>query len=490
MKNSHRNIITAFLLTFSVAVFAQKESKSFKETFNVNKDATVEIEATHADVNVTTWNKNQVSVEATIEIEGLSKKEAEKYLKNFHFEALGNSNKVRISAGGVNSFRFNENDFVIFGGNGSFVMPDIVMPEINIPNFDFEMPDIVIPDFDFEMPNIDFGNIFIDLDDIEFDFDEYSKSGKNYFFKWKDSVREITIKSKKDWEEFKKSKEYKNWKAEMKKNNEKIKKELAKAQKELKGVNSQAVKEALQKAKIAIKEIDMEKINKDLAKVKEEYRRSFKSNFSFDSDSNEMTIDGKKVKITKKITIKVPKGVTLDLDTKHCKLKLPKMSASGKVSYGTFNSKGLSGGDLNIYYSPVQITAVNNSNLNLKNVTDATLASVTNSKLVSDSSDLEILELQSGTNLESTFGDISIKKVNSLLKNFRLVLNQSDATIDLTGFKEKLKINTKGNKGKIVAYDRVADGGKGMLLTGNFLVSTKGEELKVSGKYSELTIKE
>lgn len=490
MKLSHRNIITAFLLTFSVAIFGQKQSKTFKETFNVNKDATVEIEALHADINVTTWSKNEVSVEATIEIDGLSKKEAEKYLKNFHFEALGNSNKVKISAGGVNSFRFGDNDFVIFGNNGNFVMPDIVMPEINIPNFDFEMPDIVIPDFDFEIPNIDFGNIFIDLDDIEFDFDEYSKNGKNYFFKWKDSVRDITIKSKKDWEKFKKSKEYKEWKSEMKKNNEKIKKELAKAQKELQGVNSKAVKEALQKARIAIKEVDMEKINKDLAKVKEEFRKNFKSNFTFDSDSNEMTIDGKKVKITKKIVIKVPKGVTLDLDTKHCKLKLPKMSASGKVSYGTFNSKGLDGGDLNIYYSPVQITAVNNSNLNLKNVTDATLASVTNSKLVSDSSDLEILELQSDTNLESTFGDVMIKKVNPLLKNFKLILNQSDATINLVGFKEKLKIDTKGNKGKIVGYDRVADGGKGMLVTGSFQISTKGEELTVSGKYSELTIKE
>ena len=344
MKLSHRNIATVFLLSFSALIFAQKQSKSFKETFNINKDAKVEIDATYADIEVTTWNKNQVYVEATIEIDGLSKKEAEKHLSNYRFEALGNSSKVKISTGGINSFRFGDNDFVIFDTE-NFVMPDIVIPE-----FDFKIADVVIPDFnfDFEMPDIDLENIFIDLDDIEFDFDKYSKDGKNYFFHWKDSVKNITIKSKKDWEKFKKSKEYKEWKKEMKKANEKMKKELAKVKIEHKKISSKAIKEALAKGRQALKEVNVEKIKKDLEKAKKEYKKNFKSNFYFNSDTNEMTINGKKVKIKKTINVKVPKGVTLDLNTKHCKLKLPKMNASGKVSYGTFNASGLNGGDLNI----------------------------------------------------------------------------------------------------------------------------------------------
>jgi len=507
MKLVSKHIITVFLLTASLALFAQNESKNFKETFNVNKNAIVELNASHADVEVTTWNKNQVLVEATIEIDGLPKEEAKKYLKDFKFEALGNSNKVRISAGGNNSFSFGDNDFIIFDSE-NFVMPDIVIPDVNIPDFNFQMPEINIPNMDinFQMPDVDWEKFIVDLDDIEFDFDRYSKDGKNYFFRWKDSVRDITIKNKKDWEKFKKSKEYKEWKKEMEVNREKMKKEWKKAQKEYESIDlgkiigeslkaaekamenvdlEEVIKESLKEANKALKEVDKEQIRKDLAEVRKEFRKSFRSNRVFDNGEDELIINDKKVKIKKKITIKVPKGVTLDLNTRHCKLKLPKMSASGKVSYGSFNASGLEGGELNINYAPVQINSLTNATLSLTNVTDATLASVRNSSLTSDSGDLEILEVFSGTNIEASFGDVNIKKVSPKLNNFSLTLNQSDADINLKGFSQKLDFSAD----KVVQYDRVANGGKGMSLRGTFEVNTKGNELSIKGKYSELTIK-
>ena len=218
MKTSRKHIITAFLLTTSLALFAQKQSKNFKETFNVKKGAVVELNASHANIDVSTWGKNQVQVEATIEIDGLTKEEAQKYFKDFKFEALGNSSKVRIDIGG-NSFNFGDNDFIIFDPE-NIVIPDIVIPEIDIPDFNFKMPEINIPEIDFDIPDMDMERFIMDFDDIEFDFDRYSKDGNNYFFRWKDSVRDIKIKNKKEWEKFKKSEDYKAWKADMKKNNE------------------------------------------------------------------------------------------------------------------------------------------------------------------------------------------------------------------------------------------------------------------------------
>ncbi|MFD2567930.1 hypothetical protein [Pseudotenacibaculum haliotis] len=501
MKLSSKHIITAFLLTASVVAFGQKQSKKFTETFNVNKNATVEIEASNAEINVTSWNKNQVFVEAVVEIEGLTKEEAAKYLKNFKFEALGNKNKVNIMARGGNSFRFSDNDFIFFDSK------DFVMPEINIPDFNFTMPEINMPEINFTMPDLDWEKFMIDLDDIEFDFDEYSKNGKEYFFRWKDGVRDIKIKSKKDWEKFKKSKEYKEWKKDMEKNREKAKKEMAKAKKEYESLDVQKiVEESLNQAKKAMesidlgkimeesmkevnkamKEIDREQIKKDLAKVRREFRKSFNSDFSFDSDNNELVINGKKVKIKKTITVKVPKGSTLDLDTRHCKLKLPKMSTSGKVSYGTFESEGLNGGELNIYYAPVKVRTVNNSFLSLKNVTDASLASVTNSKLISDSGDLKITEANSGTDLEASFGEVEIKRLNPSLNKFRLVLNQSDASVHIGNFNNKLNILNADSieTGKKLSSLKLGDS---YSLKGRFSVETKGGELKISGKYSELT---
>lgn len=506
MKLSSKHIITAFLLTASVVAFGQKQSKKFTETFNVNKDAKVEIEANNAEIDVVAWNKNQVYVEALIEIEGLTKEEAEKYLKNFKFEALGNKSKVKITAGGSNSFRFSDNDFVFFDSD-NFLIPDIVIPEIQIPDFNFKMPDVNIPEINFVMPDLDWEKFMINLDDMEFDFDKYSKDGKEYFFRWKDGVRDIKIKSKKDWEKFKKSKEYKEWKKDMEKNREKMKKEWAKAKKEYESVNvgkiveesmkeakkalesinlGEIIQESMKEVNKAMKEVDREQIKKDLEKAREELRKSFGSNFVFNSDKNELEINGKKVKIKKKITIKVPKGSTLDLNTRHCKLKLPKMSASGKVSYGTFESEGLNGGELNIYYAPVKVRTVNNSFLSLKNVTDASLVSVTNSTLISDSSDLKITEANSGTELEASFGEIEIKRLNPSINKFRLVLNQSDASVHIGNFNNKLNIlradsiETKKKLSNMKLGDSYS-------LKGRFSVETEGGQLKISGKYSELT---
>ena len=48
----------------------------------MNPDVTIVINATHTDVDIETWNKNEVSIEAVIEVEGVSKKEAEKIVKH------------------------------------------------------------------------------------------------------------------------------------------------------------------------------------------------------------------------------------------------------------------------------------------------------------------------------------------------------------------------------------------------------------------------
>jgi len=462
-----KNIATVFMLAASVVGVAQKQSKSFKEKFKVNKDVVVEINASNAEIDVTTWNKNEVSVVSTIEIEGLTKKEAEKYLKNYKFEALGNSNKVKITSGGNNSFRFGHNDLVVF--NDDFVMPEIVIP-------DFDMPDIniSIPDVDF-----DFDNIFMGLDDLEFDFDKYFKDGKEYLFRWKSDAKEISIKSKKDWEKFKKSKEYKEFQKEMKDSKAKMKKELAKARKEIKDMDmDKIIKESLAKANKAIKEIDMKEIKVELAKA----RKELKNSFIFNTDSNEFTINDKKVKIKKKITIKVPKGATFDLNTRHCKVKLPKTKASGKVSYGTFNASGLDGGDLKIYYAPVNINTINSSTLFLNNVTDAKVASVTNSSLTSSSGKMTIGNVFNDVSIDLSFGDINIAKFDSMLKNFKMNLKQSEAVLNVSSLKDKLTFSA----------DTTTENKKDRTLTLNktFELSIKDIAFLVRGKYSQLKIKQ
>lgn len=479
--------ISVFLLLVTGVVSAQKYNKKFSENFKTNKDVVVNINASNADVDVTTWNKNEVSVEAVVEVEGLEKKEAQKYLDNWKFEALGNKSKVQINAnknsfriGGDNIVFFNSSDnnyprvFQFDGDDEVVVIPEVRIPEIpEIP----ELPEIKIPEVNFE-------EIVTGLEDIEFDFDKYAKDGGNYFFQWKDGVNDITIKSKKEWEEFKKTDKYKEFKKHQEERKREIKKELERVKKER--INESELRREMAKARAEIRKINREEIRKELAKARKEMHKARKEmrkvrmNYSYSSDSDNLMINGKKVKITKKIIIKVPKSATFDLNTRHCKVKLPKTKASGKVSYGTFKADALDGGKLNISYSPVNISSLNACTLFLNNVTDAQLASVTNTIVNSNSSGLVVSNVHNNVEVNNKFGNLTIVKVHPNHNNLKVFLSYSDAGVDLKGVNKKFNIqgdNVKKLKDGTVEYN------------GEFILISNDKKIEIDGKYSQLKVK-
>jgi hypothetical protein len=417
----YKNIITLFALCFLGNTFAQKFDKKITENFKVNKDVEVIINASNAEINVTTWKNNEVQVEAFIEIEGLSKEEAEKYFKNWNFEALGNSSKVKINAQGNNSSGL-RNDFLIFN-DMDFTFPDIQMPDLDsivLPNMNFDM------NFDF-----DFENILEDLGDLD---ENIGKNGK-YSFDWNDGIEKISIRSKKEWETFKKSKKYQELKEKMSVERENMRKSFAESKEKM--------KIGLEKAKLEYKKIDKEKIKKELAKAKEEIMNM---KLNYNSDSDNISFNGKKVIIKKRIEIKVPENATFNLNTRHCKVKLPNTKASGKVSYGNFNVHNLNGGKLTIDYSKVLINNLNGCTLFLNNVTDAKIASVTNSTMHTNSSGVKIETINENVTLSNKFGELTIHSFYPNFQKFKLNLNYSDATIFLGDVKTSYVYNLETSK--------------------------------------------
>lgn len=467
--------ISVFLLLVTGVVSAQKYNKKFSENFKTNKDVVVNINASNADVDVTTWNRNEVSVEAVVEVEGLDKKEAQKYLDNWKFEALGNKNKVQINAN-KNSFRIGGENIVFFNSSDNnhprvfqFDSDDevVVVPEVRIP----EMPEIEIPEINFE-------NLF---QDVDFDVEKMFETEELVRFKWKDGKHNVNITSKEEWEEFKKTKAYK----EYLKNNKNSKTKMFFSKKH-QVLNEKKLKEELKRVKSELKKVDRERIRKQLAKAREEMHKvreemkKTRMNYSFSSDSNNLMINGKKIKITKKITIKVPKSATFDLNTRHCKVKLPKTKASGKVSYGTFKADALDGGKLNISYSPVNINSLNACTLFLNNVTDAQLASVTNTTVNSNSSGLVVSNVYSNVEVNNKFGNLTITKVHPSHNNLKVFLSYSDAGVDLTGVNTKFDI--QGDKAK-----KLKDGT--VEYNGEFIIISNDKKIEIDGKYSQLKVK-
>ncbi|MDO6744592.1 hypothetical protein Q4553_08405 [Tenacibaculum soleae] len=493
--------ISVFLMLVTGVVTAQKYDKKFNENFKTNNDVVVNINATNATIDVTTWNKNEVFVEAVIEIEGLGKSEAQKYLNKWKFEALGNKSKVKINATNSNMHSLG-NDNIVFFNPSKNSAPNvyhyskdandvIVLPEL---------PTIIIPEIDeIEIPEINFEELITGLDYIEFDFDKYAKDGKNYFFQWKDGVNNVTIKSKKEWEVFKKTKKYKKFKKAQEKNKKALKEKFKQLEREKKIELIKLKREVLKKQENAkkqqlIKKREMQRMalelkrealinaRKQLSEVS--YSRSFSNN------GNNLIINGKKVKVTKKVTIKVPKNATFDLNTRHCKIKLPKTKASGKVSYGTFKADVLSGGELNISYSPVIINSLNTTDLFLNNVTDAHIASVANTKISSTSSEVVLVNVYKNVEVNSEFGGLKINKIHQNYHTFKVDLNSSEALINIANINKKLahviEDKSRNHPHKPAIKFSINDSKKEV--NGNFSISTEDNMLKIIGKYSQLVL--
>ncbi|WP_299670124.1 hypothetical protein [uncultured Polaribacter sp.] len=404
-------------------VFAQKFNENFTENFKVNKDVEVVINASNSEINVTTWNKNEVQINAFIEIEGLSQKEATTYFKKWNFEALGNKSKVKITSKGSGLSGL-KNDFVFFN--------DFDFPEIEMPNIEA----IVLPDMDFDF---DFDFDFESLEDLEEDME---RDGK-YAFEYHKDGEHIIIKTKKEWEKFKKSKKYEDLKKEFKNSSGKLKIALENSKEKMKHINKERLKKSLEKAKLQIKSIDKEQMRRELAKAKELLKNM---NFNFYSDENDLMINGKKIKIKKRLEIKVPKGATFNLNTRHCKVKLPNTVASGNVKYGSFDANNLNGGKLTINYSPVSINSLNACTLFLNNVTDAKIASVTNTTLSNNSSDVNILSINKNVHISDQFGELTIESFHPNFEEFVLNLSQSNAIMVLDKVKTSFHYNINRSK--------------------------------------------
>ena len=272
------------------------------------------------------------------------------------------------------------------------------------------------------------------LSQIE-DLDENMGENGKYSFQWNDGKDKISIKSKKEWEAFKKTKKYKELKEKMKVDKVKMRKKLLKSKKKM--------KEQMAKVKLEYKNIDKEKIKKELVKAKEHI---MKLKLNYNSDSDNITINGKKIKIKKRLEIKVPKKATFDLNTRHCKVKLPNTVAYGKVKYGSFDANNLNGGKLTIDYSNVKIQDLNACTLFLNNVTDAKIASVTNTKMTNNSSGVKIININENVKLSNKFSEISIEKFKPIFGNFSINLSHSEVKLPLENLDTNLEIETIKSK--------------------------------------------
>jgi hypothetical protein len=163
----------------AISSYAQT-NKTFKESFDVNKDVEVFLNVDNAEIIIETWSKNRVEVEATFSIDIEDKDLANEILEKAFFEALGNSSKVEIKSSQMNRFDLANT----LRGNRDFriLTEDVRGLPIATP----PMPPLPEMDFDFDM-------------------DRFNEEGRAYVIRFQNEVKDIVNDStfKKEMKEWK-----------------------------------------------------------------------------------------------------------------------------------------------------------------------------------------------------------------------------------------------------------------------------------------------
>ncbi len=208
MKIVRFKLAILLIVTFTFAVSAQKGKKDFREEFKVKPDVVIDVNTRHTDIEIITWDKNEVVVEAFMKVEGeeVTEDMRDEFYDQWEFEAYGNSSKIHVKSRSnsfidIHSFDFDAPNYDIFhknsqGKNGfTFVVPDISIQGLDIlDSIDFVIPELPpLPDLP-PLPELDI--VLPDLPPMpsKFDYDAYKKD-KGYLERWKKENEDLIGKN-------------------------------------------------------------------------------------------------------------------------------------------------------------------------------------------------------------------------------------------------------------------------------------------------------
>jgi len=397
------------LLGFSSLSFGQKEVKTYKETFNVSDDAVLDVNTSGTDIVFETWNKDEIEIVATIEIEGATKEEAEAYFNNLDLDITGNSKKIEIKTGSKNSWIFSKTRW-----------PKGHQYDINVESL-FSVPrdtlwfpsglsdsihmDLVVPRF----PELLAFPPVPPMPEANFDYEKFQKEGEAYLKEWQKSFSKGF------------NKEYE----------EKLKAWSKRVEAQHKKQEAYTIKRAELLEKRAKKQSELHKKREKLMHKRWKIQDSVHGVAVFSIDSligstpnvYYFSEKGKKknYKIKKAIKIKMPKTTRLQLNVRHGEVKLAEhtKNMNANLSYTSLHATTISGDQTKIVasYSPVTVKKWNYGQLETDYSDKVRLNEVQNLRLSANSSDVVIDKLMKRVYAQNDFGVLRIGAIDGNFKD-------------------------------------------------------------------------
>ncbi|MAZ73244.1 MAG: hypothetical protein CMC70_08850 [Flavobacteriaceae bacterium] len=498
-------------LVFVVFVFCTSfviAQSSYKESFNVDSDAVVNVNTSHTNVIFETWNKDKVEVEAFVEGDNLSEKEKQEIFDNWKFDVLGNSKKVNITSNSGSLW----GDFETMGSLNSL---DNLGSLINMSSLEAlkgleglgQLGDVFTADWNINVPDIPemeampkwpFGDQntilkegdsykrynFKDNASFTFDRDAYTKDKKGYVAKLNKKYNSnATVTQTDKW-----LKDLDTWSDTIEKRMEAWGENFGKSfeanfgpdfEKKMEAWGEKFGEQFGKKMEAWGENFgkDTEKWGEEFGKEAEEWAKQFDRDYSkeeiVDENGNKTTIittkkDGAKTsknykKAIKTIIIRVPKNTKTDINVRHGEIKMAAMTnVKATLNYAALTANSIDGGKtfINAAYAPVQVNYWGDGVLAVQYVDTCKLNSVDNINLQTNSSNVVINQLNKGAYVKGFIGSLFIDNVASDFTKIDLVLDDTNAIIEMPSS----------------AYSFFFNGGKSTLLYPKVLQTTNSKE--------------
>lgn len=481
LRQTSLKMLTMFLCFIAIGTYGQDQRKTFTETFSVSKDAVLDINTSHADIEFETWGKNEVEVEAIIEIEGATDEEADKYFESLGLEIVGNSKKVSIAMASKNKDIWPS----LLGDAQNFHIEMPEFPEVHAFSFDF--------DFD-ELSNIPIPPM------VEFDHEAFKKDGEAYLKKWQkefeESYDEEHMKKLEEWAERVEEKQEKR-KVLLEKRMEK-RKEMEQKRGEKINERNQKIEEA-RAARMAAYQNRRDELLK-------------RSKLKISNDSDQLLIlesDGtgkpsifysssgglnKNFKVTKTIKVKMPKGMKIKMNVRHGEVKLAEntKNLNATLSHSSLWASTIDGDKttINASYSPVNVDRWNYGQLQAKYAENVALKEVLNLRLNATSSDVTIDRLINSAFIKNDFGPITIKSISNNFQDIDISLQNAELNCSTPNVPFTIYVN--GTSSKLTSpakftFDRTKNHNT-IIHRGYFKNKNAESSLIINAKFSDVVL--
>ena len=472
----------------------QKLSKSIK----VDKDVTIDLNTNYVQLEIDTWNRNEIQVEAYIDDQKLSGEELKKALDNWKLKVEGSGDYVSIKSEGSYASWDDSGDFpVILESLNVLADIDLELAEIpDIPELP-EMPEI--PEMvTIEMPEVpqlpELPELPEGVTNVSFDTEKYEKDGEAYLERWS---KEYEAKFGKQYKEEMKAwaremakVDFKSYEKQMKEWGERFGKrfgddyakkmeawgiefserfddewaEKMEAWGEKYGAKMESKQKAIEKRAKAYEERakaqeERAKEIKKRVKLREErvkakakgYKKKYQAKTIHRSDDVIVLRGYTHDKTKKVIKIKMPKKAKLKMNVRHGELKFSSLIENLKadLEHTSLVANHIDGSStsINVAYSPVEVSLWSQGELNLKYVEDAHILNAKRLMLNSNSSNIIVDKLSGNAIIDGSFGDLVISEITEDFSNLNIVLENSDAFITLP--KTDYNVYFKGHRSKL-----------------------------------------